>query len=69
MAKKRAKPQGPPLSPQPTNPEFQDFMEFGRRIMAVPKSDIPPQVAKARQSPSDPLEMPEEDGGYEYAAL
>ena len=66
MPKKKAKTSGPTGPALPTNPEFREFMAFGSRIMAVPKSEIPPQTAKA---PADVCEPEEEDGEAGYAAL
>lgn len=66
MAKKKAKTSGPTGPDLPTNPEFRDFVAFGSRLLAVPKSDIPPQTPKA---PADLCEPPEEEGGHEYAAV
>ncbi len=39
MAKKKEKP-NPTAADLPTNPEFQVFADFTRRLMAVPKSEI-----------------------------
>ena len=40
MAKKKAKTQNPTAADLPQNPEFQEFADFTRRLMRVPKSDV-----------------------------
>lgn len=46
MAKKKEKAGNPTAADLPQNPEFQAFADFTRRLMSVPKSEVPPQGHK-----------------------
>jgi hypothetical protein len=54
----RASPDLPPLPPLPSSPTFDRFVEFARKIVRVPKSEIEEQERLYRERRNLPPKKP-----------
>ena len=48
MPKRKSKQKPDPVADLPTNPEFQEFADFTRKLLKVPKTEIDKRVAEEK---------------------